>query len=169
MEVIPVPRVKRPTGEGALAYPNYATTHSKLFLWNLTAYRLVLYLDADLLPLRALSPLFHREIDVIGAVPDISLPDHFNSALMLLRPNAPQLDQLLQLASSLEPYDGGDQGLLNEFFNNNSAWYQSGSPNRFGLEFNLPVVLSRLHRSSWLRTLPRVQVGEERARLFGPS
>uniref|UniRef100_A0A7S4PIY6 Uncharacterized protein n=1 Tax=Guillardia theta TaxID=55529 RepID=A0A7S4PIY6_GUITH len=158
IEVVPVPRVKRPTGAGALSYPNYATTYSKLFVWNLTAYRLVLYLDADLLPLSSLAPLFDRDVDVVAAVPDISLPDHFNSALVLLRPNLLHLQRLLALSSSLEPYDGGDQGLLNEFFNNNSAWYESHSSNRLGLELNLPVVLSRLHPRSWLRTLPRAKV-----------
>jgi glycogenin glucosyltransferase len=153
IDVIPVPSIGEPMGHQILNYPQYRTTYMKLHVWNLTGYDTVLYLDADILPLEPLSPLFERSsiaVDTIAAAPDISLPDSFNAGVshpqsstapsllaepratpppqvMLLKPSAPTYAALLALSRSIDSYDGGDQGLLNRHF---AGWYSSDADHR---------------------------------------
>ena len=104
---------------------------TKLHLFRLgPLFSTVIYLDADVLPMRPLSHLFtttapHR----LSACSDTGWPDCFNSGVMVIRPQESDWLGLKGILKSGEgdqgifessggngSFDGADQGLLNEWF-----------------------------------------------------
>lgn len=59
--------------------------------------------------------LFERE--EFSAAPDVGWPDCFNSGVFVYRPSQETFDRLLAFAMEQGSFDGGDQGVLNSFFN----------------------------------------------------
>lgn len=90
---------------------------TKIELWKQTQFRKVVYLDADVLAIRAPDELFDVEVD-FAACPDVGWPDCFNSGVMVVKPNMDTYEELVNLAEKGESYDGADQGLLNQHFEN---------------------------------------------------
>ncbi|WRT63374.1 uncharacterized protein IL334_000279 [Kwoniella shivajii] len=109
---------------------NFALT--KLHLFRLHPFfSTLIYLDADVLPLRPLSHLFtSTSPHVLSACPDTGWPDCFNSGVMVIRPRESDWVGLKGILKSGEgddgifrenevgngSFDGADQGLLNEWF-----------------------------------------------------
>lgn len=91
----------------------YAFT--KINLWRLTQFRKVVYIDADIVALRAPDELFDLQAP-FAAVPDVGWPDAFNSGLMALTPHMGDYWALQTLATSGDSFDGADQGLLNQYY-----------------------------------------------------
>ncbi|WWC67149.1 uncharacterized protein I206_101056 [Kwoniella pini CBS 10737] len=109
---------------------NFALT--KLHLFRLHPFfSTLIYLDADVLPLRPLSHLFTTTSPhVLSACPDTGWPDCFNSGVMVIRPRESDWVGLRGILKDGEgddgiyreneagngSFDGADQGLLNEWF-----------------------------------------------------
>ncbi|OCF30806.1 hypothetical protein I316_07529 [Kwoniella heveanensis BCC8398] len=109
---------------------NFALT--KLHLFRLHPFfSTLIYLDADVLPLRPLSHLFEiTNPHVLSACSDTGWPDCFNSGVMVIRPRESDWKGLRTLLKDGEgddgiyreseqgngSFDGADQGLLNEWF-----------------------------------------------------
>ncbi|CAB4254607.1 similar to Saccharomyces cerevisiae YJL137C GLG2 Self- glucosylating initiator of glycogen synthesis, also glucosylates n-dodecyl-beta-D-maltoside [Maudiozyma barnettii] len=107
-----------------LKRPELAFTLIKIKLWNQVMYDQILYLDADTLPMTGdLFNLFEQHQDQsclqVAAAPDIGWPDMFNSGVMLLTPNEELYHQLHIYTIDHVSIDGADQGILNQFFNQN--------------------------------------------------
>lgn len=101
--------------------PELKPTFSKINLFKLTQFEKLLYLDADTLPLSNLSNLFQMTISPtqIVASPDSGWPDIFNSGVFLISPSYQTYSNLLEKTQSINPsFDGADQGLLNQYFQN---------------------------------------------------
>jgi len=98
-----------------LARPELGITFTKLHCWTLTEFSKCVFLDADTLVVRNCDELFDRE--ELSAAPDAGWPDCFNSGVFVYKPSIETHRQLLALAESCGSFDGGDQGLLNQFFN----------------------------------------------------
>ena len=117
--------------------PDLNLALTKLHLFRLSSlFSTLIYLDADVLPLRPLSHLFTTTSPhIISACPDTGWPDCFNSGVMVVRPRESDweglkglLDQAIEDDSVAElaesggggkgngSFDGADQGLLNEWF-----------------------------------------------------
>lgn len=74
-----------------------------------------MYIDADVVALKAPDELF--DVDAaFAAAPDIGWPDCFNTGVMVLSPNIGDYRAMQTLAASGTSFDGGDQGLLNQYF-----------------------------------------------------
>ncbi|KAI9570243.1 glycosyltransferase family 8 protein [Boletus coccyginus] len=101
-----------------LGRPDLDTALTKLHVFRLTRYSKVIFLDADVLPLRPLSHLFHLDHE-FSAVPDVGWPDIFNSGVMVLSPGENNFEELRELLNTKGTWDGADQGLLNEWRGNN--------------------------------------------------
>ncbi|KAG0666818.1 hypothetical protein C6P45_000190 [Maudiozyma exigua] len=104
--------------------PELAFTLIKIKLWNQVMYDQILYLDADTLPMSTdLFNLFDKYEDQnclqVAASPDIGWPDMFNSGVMLLTPNEDLYHKLHIFTIDHVSIDGADQGILNQFFNQN--------------------------------------------------
>lgn len=106
-----------------LGRPELGTTLAKVAVWNLTQYKQILFLDSDVLPLKELDVLFEvaqsqstNGKPVLVASPDVGWPDVFNSGVFATVPDQTVYSTLVELAQSGISFDGGDQGLLNEYF-----------------------------------------------------
>jgi glycogenin len=87
---------------------------TKLHVFRLTQFDKIIFLDADVLPIRPMSHLFSLPHD-FSAAPDVGWPDIFNSGVMVLKPGEDKFKEIMDLAKSKGSWDGGDQGILNEW------------------------------------------------------
>ena len=118
-------RIRNPrAARGAYNEWNY----SKFWLWTLTEYERVVFLDADLLVQRPMEPLF--------AMPEVSATgndgSYFNSGVMVVEPCECTFRLLAGHVGDIESYNGGDQGYLNEVF---SWWHRLPSHANFMKHF----------------------------------
>lgn len=97
--------------------PDLVSTFTKISLWRQTQFEHLVYLDADVVTLRAPDELFDVDSKFAG-VPDIGWPDCFNSGVLSFKPNLGDYYALLALAQRGISFDGADQGLLNTHFRN---------------------------------------------------
>ncbi|KAG1813286.1 nucleotide-diphospho-sugar transferase [Suillus subaureus] len=116
-----------PTGLNLMGRPDLDTVLTKLHVFRLTQYSKVIFLDADVLPLRPLSHLFHLDHE-FSAVPDVGWSDIFNSGVMVLSPSEDKFTELQELLKTNGSWDGGDQGILNE--------WRGGDWNRLSFTYN---------------------------------
>eukprot|EP01134_Creolimax_fragrantissima_P002026 CFRG2026T1 len=98
-----------------LCRPELGITFTKIFIWKLTQYKKCVFLDADTLVLTNVDELFER--DELSAAPDVGWPDCFNSGVFVCVPNMSTFAELVSFSESEGSFDGGDQGLLNMYFN----------------------------------------------------
>lgn len=122
--VIPVDRIRNasPANLYLMGRPDLLYAFTKIALWRQTRFRKIVYLDADVVALRALDELF--DIDApFAAAPDVGWPDAFNSGVMVLNPDMGEYWALRTMASAGDSFDGADQGLLNQYFENRS-WHR---------------------------------------------
>lgn len=98
-----------------LGRPELGVTFTKLHCWTLTQYSKCVFLDADTLVLCNVDELF--EYEELSAAPDPGWPDCFNTGVFVFRPSLNTHTQILEHAAQHGSFDGGDQGLLNTFFN----------------------------------------------------
>lgn len=108
--------------------PDLDRSYTKINVWRLVQYSKVVFLDADTLPTRNIDELFDdnvtplsTSVPVAGA-PDIGWPDIFNSGVVALLPSNETFEVLARRARAGLSFDGGDQGLLNQFFEN--KWHR---------------------------------------------
>ncbi|KAI0375171.1 hypothetical protein BV20DRAFT_1048350 [Pilatotrama ljubarskyi] len=104
-----------------LGRPDLSHVLTKLHVFRLSQYAKVIFLDADVLPIRPLSHLFKIPHE-FAAVPDVGWPDIFNSGVMVLTPGEDKFKELTELLKTKGTWDGGDQGLLNEWRGGN--WHR---------------------------------------------
>ncbi|EED20093.1 glycogenin [Talaromyces stipitatus ATCC 10500] len=116
-EIVPVQRLSNSTPANLLLMGrlDLVSTFTKIELWRQTQYSKIVYMDADVVALRAPDELLSLQED-FAAAPDIGWPDIFNSGVMVLRPNLQDYYALRTLAERGTSFDGGDQGLLNTYF-----------------------------------------------------
>ncbi|KAI5424313.1 hypothetical protein KIW84_030489 [Lathyrus oleraceus] len=86
--------------------------YSKLRIWQLTMYDKIIFIDSDFLVL--------KNIDNFFAYPQISASPNnkviFNSGLIVVEPSQCMFENMMNKTSKVKPYNGGDQGFLNEVF-----------------------------------------------------
>jgi len=104
--------------------PELGITFTKLNVWKLVQYDYVAFLDADTIVLRNIDTLFDQIKQVYNqgnvafiAAPDVGWPDHFNSGVFVCKPDLQIYSDLINCSQSMGSFDGGDQGLLNRYFN----------------------------------------------------
>ncbi|KAL5407805.1 hypothetical protein PMIN04_011612 [Paraphaeosphaeria minitans] len=122
--VIPVDRIRNPNPANLylMGRPDLLYAFTKIALWRQTRFRKIVYLDADVVALRSLDELF--DIDApFAAAPDVGWPDAFNSGVMVLYPDMGEYWALHTMASTGDSFDGADQGLLNQYFENRN-WHR---------------------------------------------
>lgn len=92
---------------------------TKLRVWDLTQFAVVVYLDADTVVLSNIDELFGAlddgSADRIAAAPDFP-PVIFNAGVFVARPSADVFAALRAAVGKLPSENNGDQGFLNSFF-----------------------------------------------------
>ncbi|KAL9103438.1 MAG: hypothetical protein Q9163_001501 [Psora crenata] len=116
-QIIPVNRIinRSPANLYLMDRPDLASTFTKIALWRQTQFSHLVYLDSDIVALRAPDELFAAP-PAFAAAPDIGWPDCFNSGVLSLKPNMGDYYALVALAERGISFDGADQGLLNMHF-----------------------------------------------------
>lgn len=118
--IIPVERIvtPHPSNLYLMGRPDLSSTFTKIQLWRLQQFRRIVFVDADVVALRAPDELFTLPIPDrgIAAAPDIGWPDIFNTGVIVLQPDMGTYYSLLALAQRGISFDGADQGLLNMHF-----------------------------------------------------
>lgn len=130
VESIQSPLVRENEGGHVKSWMEVGLT--KLRLWGLTRYDCVVYLDADCMIVENIDELFDRKVD-FAAAPDVFPPDRFNAGVMVVRPNAAVLEDMLSKLVESHSYDGGDTGMLNCYF---SSWFASDAAHRLPFGYN---------------------------------
>lgn len=102
--------------------PDLISTFTKIELWRQTQFKRIVYIDCDVVAVRAPDELLEMDVD-FAAAPDVGWPDCFNSGVMVLRPNLQDYFALRALAERGISFDGADQGLLNMHFRD---WHRLG-------------------------------------------
>lgn len=122
--IIPVERIRNPVPANLylMGRPDLAFAFTKIALWRQVQFRKVVYLDADVVALRALDELFDLDVP-FAAAPDIGWPDAFNTGVMVLTPNMGDYWALQTMAATGDSFDGADQGLLNQYYENRN-WHR---------------------------------------------
>jgi glycogenin glucosyltransferase len=69
---------RSPANLDLMKRPDLKATLTKLHLWNQTQFSKVVFVDADVVALRAPDELFEVDAD-LAAAPDVGWPDCFNS------------------------------------------------------------------------------------------
>lgn len=115
--------------------PDLGVTFTKLHCWKLIQYEKCVFLDADTFVVRNCDELFeHPEF---SAAPDIGWPDYFNTGVFVFVPSEQTYNDLVQFALKHGTFDGGDQGLLNQYF---SSWRDSDHTHRLRFVYNVTTV-----------------------------
>lgn len=112
--------------------PDLGITFTKFHCWRLTQFTKCVFLDADCLILKNCDDLFDRE--EFSAAPDVGWPDCFNSGVFVFKPSLETYSSLQRFALDFGSFDGGDQGLLNSYFNN---WSTGESARRLPFGYNM--------------------------------
>ncbi|XP_027364544.1 putative UDP-glucuronate:xylan alpha-glucuronosyltransferase 4 [Abrus precatorius] len=107
-----IKRIKRILNPFATKGSYNEWNYSKLRIWQLTMYDKIIFIDADLLVLKSIDDFF--TYPQLSAAPnDFTL---FNSGLMVIEPSMCMFEDLMKETLKVKPYNGGDQGLVNEVF-----------------------------------------------------
>ncbi|KAL2826855.1 nucleotide-diphospho-sugar transferase [Aspergillus cavernicola] len=116
-KLIPVYRMTNhtPANLWLMERPDLIATFTKIELWRQTQFKRIVYIDSDVVSIRAPDELLDLDVD-FAAAPDVGWPDCFNSGVMVLRPNMQDYFALKALAERGISFDGADQGLLNMHF-----------------------------------------------------
>ncbi|CCA67685.1 related to glycogenin-2 beta [Serendipita indica DSM 11827] len=136
------------TGLKLLGRPDLNTVLTKLHVFRLTEFSKIIFLDADILPLKPISHLFLTPHE-FSACPDIGWPDIFNSGLMVLEPGEDKFNELTELVKSKGSWDGADQGLLNE--------WRGGDWNRLSFTYNTTPSSAYTYAPAYERFGPAVR------------
>lgn len=97
--------------------PDLAAIFTKLECWRLIQYEKCIFLEADCLIIKNSDELF-TTYEEFSAAPDIRWPDIFSSSVFIFSPSIETYDNLVDFAAKHGSFDGGDQGLLNDYFVN---------------------------------------------------
>ncbi|VDM95612.1 unnamed protein product [Thelazia callipaeda] len=112
--------------------PDLGVTFTKIHCWRLTQYSKCVFLDADCLVVQNSDDLFDR--DELSAASDIGWPDCFNSGVFVFKPSEETYINMLHFAIEHGSFDGGDQGLLNDYFQD---WRDKPSSFRLPFIYNM--------------------------------
>lgn len=112
VRVLEIPQMTSPYTHDPKYQSRFSSVMTKLYIFNMTQYQRLVFIDADALVLNDLSPLFSCG-DFCAAFIN---PCHFNTGVMQVTPNTTLFNNMIQKLPHLPSYDGGDQGFLNSYF-----------------------------------------------------
>jgi alpha-N-acetylglucosamine transferase len=106
-------KAKKAEGQSQRFLSRFEFTLNKLYMWNLTQYERVVYLDADNIALGNFDELF--DCGHFCAV--FMNPCNFHTGLLVIKPDVHQFERMVHaLYNHTRSYDGADQGFLTAFF-----------------------------------------------------
>ncbi|CAN8244023.1 unnamed protein product [Cochlearia groenlandica] len=86
--------------------------YTKLKIFNMTAYKKVVYLDADTIVVKNIDDLFKCS----KFCANLKHSERLNSGVMVVEPSKARFDDMMRKVKTLSSYTGGDQGFLNSYY-----------------------------------------------------
>lgn len=107
-----IPEILSPYTHDSKYQSRFNLIMTKLYIFNMTEYTRLAFLDGDSLVVGDMSPLF-----TCGQFCATFInPSYFNAGSMLVTPNQSLFSDMLHKFPTTPSYDGGDQGFLNAYF-----------------------------------------------------
>jgi lipopolysaccharide biosynthesis glycosyltransferase len=113
----------------------------------------MVFLDADILVVKNIDDLFER--DELSAVADCGWPSCFNSGVFVFKPSLDNFTSLVDFAKSQGSFDGGDQGLLNDFF---SDWSTASTSRILPFGYNVHAAATYAYAPAFNKFKDQVKV-----------
>jgi len=136
-----------------LKRPELGVTLTKLHCWKLAQYSKMVFLDADTLVLQNIDDLFNR--DELSAVADCGWPSCFNSGVFVFKPSLDTFTSLVDFANTQGSFDGGDQGLLNDYF---SDWSTASASKILPFGYNVHAAATYAYAPAFNKFKDQVKV-----------
>ncbi|XP_005189085.1 glycogenin-1 isoform X4 [Musca domestica] len=136
-----------------LSRPELGITFTKLHCWRLVQFEKCVFLDSDTLVLQNCDELFERE--EFSAAPDVSWPDCFNSGVFVFQPSQTTYDKIVEFALKNGSFDGGDQGLLNQYF---ADWATSDIKKRLPFLYNVTAYASYCYLPAFKQFRDKIKI-----------
>ena len=113
---------------------------SKLYIWNMTEYERIIYLDADVLVLENIDHMF----DCGTFCATYRHSDLFNAGIIVVQPNSTIFSDMMKKIPHVTSYDDGDQGFLNIYFRSliYSPYFNWSDPTRNRRPMRMPTELN---------------------------
>ncbi|KAG2492512.1 hypothetical protein HYH03_009177 [Edaphochlamys debaryana] len=92
--------------------PRFAYVYTKLYIFKMTEYKKIVFLDGDILVMKNMDAIFKCP----GFCAALRHSERFNSGVMTLVPSVELYDDMMSKVASMPSYTGGDQGFLNSYF-----------------------------------------------------
>lgn len=140
------------TALSLLEEPEIGFTFTKMLLWGLEKFSKGVFLDPNTLVVQNCDELFERE--ELSAASDIGWPDCFNTDVFVFTPSLETFWRLANYAEKQSHYDGGDQALMNSYFNN---WCRDISK-KLPFIYNLRANVSYTYKPAFKRFGNQVKV-----------
>ncbi|CAA7061882.1 unnamed protein product [Microthlaspi erraticum] len=86
--------------------------YTKLKIFNMTAYKKVVYLDADTIVVKNIEDLFKCS----KFCANLKHSERLNSGVMVVEPSEALFNDMMRKVKTLSSYTGGDQGFLNSYY-----------------------------------------------------
>jgi hypothetical protein len=127
-------------------------TLNKIHLWNLTDYERVLYMDADTIVIHPTEELFQCGHFCATFMNTLA----FHTAVMVVKPDNAKFNDLVQSLSTMESFDGADQGFFVSYFSGlkNAPFFEASKGiseepmNRLYLGYSMNAIYY-YEKSSW--------------------
>ncbi|XP_037818912.1 glycogenin-1 isoform X2 [Lucilia sericata] len=136
-----------------LSRPELGITFTKLHCWRLVQFEKCVFLDSDTLVLQNCDELFERE--EFSAAPDVSWPDCFNSGVFVYKPSQETFDKIVEFGLKNGSFDGGDQGLLNQYF---ADWATSDLKKRLPFLYNVTAYASYCYLPAFKQFRDKIKI-----------
>ncbi|XP_073811975.1 glycogenin 1 isoform X2 [Musca autumnalis] len=136
-----------------LSRPELGITFTKLHCWRLVQFEKCVFLDSDTLILQNCDELFERE--EFSAAPDVSWPDCFNSGVFVYKPSQETYNKIVEFALKNGSFDGGDQGLLNQYF---ADWATTDITKRLPFLYNVTAYASYCYLPAFKQFRDKIKI-----------
>lgn len=101
----------------------FSATLSKLWVFSITEFEKIAFLDCDTCVLRNIDDIFEKDTPAFAPdYVDKQRTQRFNSGVFLISPSVEGFAQLVDASVKAHSYDEGDQGLLNDFYAFKHFW-----------------------------------------------
>jgi lipopolysaccharide biosynthesis glycosyltransferase len=103
-------------------------TCTKFNAWKFLDYDRILFMDSDMIVLHPIDDAFLYSNASLVAAPECFPPDTFNSGFMILSPSLKTFHSLVTAGHEKGSAEGGDQGILNNYFCPNWFFVNDNDP-----------------------------------------
>lgn len=96
---------------------------TKFAAWKFIEYDRIIFMDSDTIVLNSIDDAINYSNASLVAAPECFPPDTFNSGFLVLTPSIKTFNHLVDIGNKYGSAEGGDQGMLNNYYCSN--WFKA--------------------------------------------